>query len=203
MCAVFNHNMKAHLFPSYLQLHEGVWYRINWVSFYLERFIKVSLGSAAPAKIWRLCLIQNANEAAWVFAYLNLDYSKQFCRKVNLDLEAQPAGSWVSALLEWCSIHRRRRECVLSVCAHLYICVHADMCLCVCMRVWTGGATKEKAHLSQHALEPSRGQPAVQVFSNEEHSWANQSSLPMRWPQLPANQTREVQRSDRQNWWEE
>lgn len=28
---------------------------------------------------------------------------------------------------------------------------------------------EEKANLSQHALDPSRGQPAVKVFSNEEH----------------------------------
>lgn len=132
MCAVFNHNRNVHLFPSYLQLHEEVWCRMNWVSFYLERFLKVSLGSAAPAKIWRLCLIQNANEAAWVFEYLNLDYSKQFCWKVNLDLEAQPAGSWVPTLLEWCSIHRRRREeCVLSVC--IFVCMQTCVYVCACV----------------------------------------------------------------------
>lgn len=133
-----------------------------------------------------------------LFAYLHLDYSKHFWLKVNLDLEAKPAGSWAAAVLEWCSIHSRgREECV---CAPF-------LCACIYVRLLarTNGRCdiEEKAHLSQHALETSRGQPAVQVFSNEERGRANRSSLPMRRPQLPANQTREVQRSDGQNWWEE
>lgn len=32
---------------------------------------------------------------------------------------------------------------------------------------------EEKAHLSQHAVEPSRGQRAVQVCTNEERRSAN------------------------------
>lgn len=104
---------------------------------FVLHFIKVSLGSTAPAKNWRLCLIQNANEAVWVFAYLNLDYGKHFWVKVNLDLEAKPAGSWVWAVLEWCRIHRRgREELVLPVCALVYVCVRAYMCVCVCMNGW-------------------------------------------------------------------
>ncbi len=123
--------------------------------FCLERFIKVSSGSTAPAKNWRLCLIQNANEAVWVFTYLNLDYSKHFWLKVNFDLEAKPAGSWVSAVLEWCSIHRRgREEYVLTVCACVYVCVPAYMCVCVCacMCIWTGGVTEKKKLIYHNML---------------------------------------------------
>lgn len=89
------------------------------------------------------------------------------------------------------AIFTGREECVLPVCVH--VCVHAREY----MNGWCD--REEKAHLSQHAVEPSRGQPAVQLFSNEEHCRANRSLLPMRRPRLPANRTREVQRSDGQN----
>lgn len=150
MCAVLNHNRKVYLFASSVQLHTGWIYilqRGNWVPVCLDRFIKVSAGSAAPAKNWRLCLIQNANEAVWVFAYLNLDYSKHFWLKVNLDLEAKPAGSWVSAVLEWCSIQSKgREECVLPVCVHAY------MCVSVCMCMWTVGVTEKKKLIYHNML---------------------------------------------------
>lgn len=60
----------------------------------------------------------------------------------------------------------------LSKCvfACMYMCVY--VCMPFCMHVYTKAwcDREEKAHLSQHALEPSRGQPAVHVLSNEEHS---------------------------------
>lgn len=49
----------------------------------------------------------------------------------------------------------------------------------VCVYVYVNGNVMErkKAHLSQRALEPSRGQSAVRVLANEELGLANQPSF--------------------------
>lgn len=129
-------------------------WRNHRVSFCLERFIKVSSGSAALAKNWRLRLIQNTNDAVWVVAYLNLDYSKHFWVKVNIDLEAKPAGSWVSAVLEWCSIHwRGREEHLLPVCAFVVcLCACIYVCLCVHTCVYECGGVTQKKKLIYHNM---------------------------------------------------
>lgn len=54
--------------------------------------------------------------------------------------------------------------CVYIFCASIYVCV--SVCMLVYMSRWCD--EEEKANLSQHALETSRGQRAVQVFSNED-----------------------------------
>lgn len=84
----------------------------------------------------------------------------------------------------------------------LFVYMHsACVCVCVyaCVYRWGGVVKEEKANLSQHALEPSKGQLAVQAFFNEEHALANRNSLPMRRPQVLANQTCEIQRSNGEN----
>lgn len=194
--AVLIHCRKLFSFPFSVQLHKGRELQrvtVNW-RFMLEVFHQGQFGLCSTCQKLKTFLIQDANEAAYVFAYLKLDDSKHFWRKVNSDLEARPAGGGVWAAVDWCRIHRR---------GGLFAFMRLRVRMWVCS-IWTVGFNGgEKAHLSQHALEPSKGQPAVQVVSNEEPSWANQSSPPMMRPRLQPNEMREVQRSDRQNWWEE
>lgn len=134
---------------------------------------------------------RNANVCVWgVLQIFTQTAVSTFWLKVTLDLEAKPAGCWAAAALERCSVHSTvQNECELPFCVHGRACIH--VCLRACVNVWWD--REEEAHLSQHALETSRGQPAARVLTNEEPSRANQSSFPT---PSPANQMCEVEQSD-------
>lgn len=99
-----------------------------------------------PKKSWNLCLVQNANDAARLFAYLNLDYSKHFWLKVNIDLEAKPAASRGSAVFGVMQYSQEGwRECApclqgmcVCLCACIYVCKRARVC------IWMGCVTEKK-----------------------------------------------------------
>lgn len=99
---------------------------INWFE------ILILQRSTAPAKNLTLCLIQNANEAVWMFAYLNLDYSQHFWQRLTQIWKPrlQAAEFWIDAV--------STGGCALCLCTRRYVCV------CVCMHVYGGVSEKKK-----------------------------------------------------------
>lgn len=197
ICPVWKHDRQV-------QMRYGV--------FVLHRFIENPLGSwtfaalsqsqhwlhSACQKLTSLSH-QNANARVWGVLQIFIQTAvSTFWLKVTLDLEAKAAGCWAAPALERCSIHSTvQNECELPFCVHVRACIH--VCLRACVNAWWD-REEEEAHLSQHALGTSRGQPTARVLTNEEPSVANRSSFP---GPSSANQTCEVEQSGGQNWWEE